>query len=351
MMRVRRCLAAILFLASLAPASALAQVSDTDKATARQLTLDGYEALDKKDWATAADRFTRADGLYHAPTVTLGLARAQVGLGKLVTAQELYSRVVHETIPANASAAFTRAVDDARRELDALTPRVPSVVITVKGSAAPKVTVDGVEVPNAALGVKRPADPGKHVVRAQGVGVSPVDVTVTLVEGKSETVAIELKPGPGGLPPAIVAPPPPPPGVVPLPPQPNLGPATPPPGVTPDQGGSSGSPRKTIGFAGIGVGAAGLVLGGVMGGLALGKHADLLKTCPLGHCIPGTEGTNQANIDSYHTFGLVSTIGFIAGGALAATGVILVVTAPKAKTTATVTPLIGLGYLGAQGSF
>src|SRR6201999_2886024 len=118
-------------------------------------TLDGYDALEKKDWAAAADRFTRADALCHAPTVTLGLARAQVGLGKLVNAQEIYSRVVHEPIPANASAAFSRAVDDARRELDALGPRVPSVLINVKGVDAPKVTLDGVDVPNAALGVKR----------------------------------------------------------------------------------------------------------------------------------------------------------------------------------------------------
>ena len=350
MMRARRCFAALLFLASLAPASARAQITDADKATARQLTLDGYEALDKKDWATAADRFTRADGLYHAPTVTLGLARAMGGLGKLVTAQELYSRVVHETIPPNASAAFTRAVDEARRELDALTPRVPSVIINVKGSAAPRVTVDGVEVPSVALGVKRPADPGKHLVRAQGVGVSPVEVTITLAEGKSETVNVELKPGPGGLPPAVVAPPPP--GVVPPPPATTAPIALPPSGPAPDQGSSSGPLRRTVGFVGLGVGAAGLILGGAMGGLALSKHADLLKTCPAGHCAPGSEGTNQSKIDSYNTMGTVSTVGFIAGGALAATGLILVVTAPKASPqAAAVTPLVGLGYLGAQGTF
>lgn len=350
-MSARRSLAVLLCLASLAPTSAYAQSSDADKATARQLTLDGYDALDRKDWAAAADRFTRADGLYHAPTVTLGLARAQVGLGKLVAAQELYSRIVHETIPANASAAFTRAVEDARRELDALTPRVPSVVITVKGSDAPRVTLDGVDVPSAALGVKRPVDPGKHVVRAQGVGVSPAEIAVTLAEGKSETVIVELKPGPGGLPPLTAVTPAPAPLVT-TGPAVGVAPVTPPPeGPAPESGGSSPSVRRSLGFVGLAAGAAGLVAGGITGGLALSKHADLLKSCPGGHCAPGTQRVNQSNIDSYNSLGTISTVGVIVGGALAATGFILIVTAPKAKREAAVTPLLGLGYLGAQGKF
>ena len=36
---------------------------------------------------------------------------------------------------------------------------------------------------------------------------------------------------------------------------------------------------------------------------------------------------------------------------LALTGVVLVVTAPRAKQSSAVTPIVGIGYLGAQGSF
>src|SRR5437763_17177259 len=126
-MNVRRCFASLLVVLALAPAPAFAgDVSDVDRATARALTLEGYEALDRKDYATAADRFTRADAMYHVPTVTLGLAHAEVGLGKLVSALASYSRIMREGVPANAPPAFTKAVDDARREIESLTQRIPN---------------------------------------------------------------------------------------------------------------------------------------------------------------------------------------------------------------------------------
>jgi hypothetical protein len=51
--------------------------------------------------------------------------------------------------------------------------------------------------------------------------------------------------------------------------------------------------------------------------------------------------------------GDVSTIGFIAGAVLAAGGVVLILTAPKAtpERRAWVSPMIGPGWAGAQGAF
>ena len=61
---------------------------------------------------------------------------------------------------------------------------------------------------------------------------------------------------------------------------------------------------------------------------------------------------SQMWVDSYNTMGTISTIGFVAGGVLAATGVVLVVTAPKSKATvARVSPVVSPGFLGAEGSF
>ena len=59
-----------------------------DRATARALAREGYEAQQRRQYALAADRFERAEALVHAPTLLLGLARAQQGLGELVEAQE-----------------------------------------------------------------------------------------------------------------------------------------------------------------------------------------------------------------------------------------------------------------------
>jgi hypothetical protein len=119
---------------TLAPGRASAQLSDADKASARALAQQGQDALEKKDFTTAADRFARAGELVHAPTLTLGLARAQVGLGKWIAATETYYRLLHEPVPAAASPVYTKALADARKELAALEPRIPSVTIVVKGA-------------------------------------------------------------------------------------------------------------------------------------------------------------------------------------------------------------------------
>src|SRR5262245_43577648 len=113
-------LAVVLF----SPAAAAAP-SEADRAAARTLAQQGQDALEAKDFATAADHFGRADALVHAPTLLLGLARAQVGLGKLATAHATYTRIVREGVPSDAKPVFVKALADARKELEALDARVP----------------------------------------------------------------------------------------------------------------------------------------------------------------------------------------------------------------------------------
>lgn len=320
--------AAVLLLALLVPLGASAQVSDADRATARALAQQGQDALDKGDFTTAADRFGRADALVHAPTLMLGHAKALLGQGKLVSAHELFARIVREGAPAGSPPAFAKAVGEARKAMEAMEPRIPSVVINVKGSSAPKVTLDGLPVPVAALGVNRPVDPGKHTVHAEAEGFAPTEAPFTVAEGKSATVTVELKPAAAA---PKVAPPPPPKKIDEPPPPAKVS-----------------NTQKILGFAGLGVGGGALVMGAVTGAVALKKHGDLAALCPDGHC------TGQdAALSSYHTMGTLSTVGFIAGGALAVTGLVLVVTSPKAKPTkeATLTPLIGPGFVGAAGRF
>src|SRR6185437_3943455 len=140
-MRLSRFAALLILSTAILPTVASAQISDADKATARELTVQGYEALKSKDYVAAADRFSRADKLFHAPTIIVGLAKANLALGKLVAAQELFSRAAHETVPPNASVAITNAVEEAQRELSAVAPRVPGVVINVVGPEGAKVTI------------------------------------------------------------------------------------------------------------------------------------------------------------------------------------------------------------------
>lgn len=345
-MSIRRSFAALLFVAALAPASALAQsptatvawdddttVTPDNKATARQLAVEGLEALEKKDFKTAANRFERARELYRAPSITLGMARAYVGLGKLVAAREAYSLITYNR---NVGAAFAGVVADADKELAALAPRVPGVVINIKGGTKPKVTLDGADVPAAALGVKRAVDPGQHVVKVTAAGFFPAEGKFTVGEGKVETVSLELKVDPN-----YKAPPPEDPNKI----KGIVAPGEPEKPVSKTQ--------KMVGFVGLGVGGAALIMGAVTGGLALSKRSALLESCKDGHCPKGSEGQYESDVNSYNTMGTLSTIGFVSGGVLAVAGVVLIVTAPKAQKAQTgwVKPVVGLGYLGAEGKF
>jgi len=318
-MNLRRFALALLLAGALAPSVAAAQeVSAGDKAAARQLTIDGHTALERKDYAAAAELFRRADTLFHAPTVTLGLARSAAGLGKLLAAQEFYNRLVHETLAPGASEVFVRAIDDGRAELAALSPRIPSLVIQVRGAVASRVTLDGVEVPAAVLGIKRPVEPGRHTIRALARGFKPSVAAVDVAEGSTESVALDFVAAPPGVSDGVDD-------------------------AGPGAGRSRGAPQKTAGIVVLSAGAAGLAIGAVAGGIAAADHSNLIAQCGSPRC----PSSQQSSVDGYHTAGAVSTGAFIAGGILAAAGVVVVLTVPKA----TVSPSVGLGFVGVVGSF
>ncbi len=69
-----------------------------------------------------------------------------------------------------------------------------------------------------------------------------------------------------------------------------------------------------------GLGAAGLIVGGVFGGLAASSASKLKSDCPGNVCVSPAD---QSSLSSANTKALVSTIGLSAGGALLATGVVL----------------------------
>ncbi|MEO7330406.1 MAG: hypothetical protein ABI193_17655 [Minicystis sp.] len=362
-MSLRRTVSALLFVVALGPGSARAQ-NPADRATARALAAEGQEALDKKDFVTAADRFSRADSLYHAPTLVLGLAEAQVGQGKLIDALETYNRLVREGVPPKSPPAFTKALADAVKELDALTRRIPTVTINVTGSKDASVTLDGAPVPGAALGVKRLVDPGKHIIRATASGFEPSESTVNIPEGKGVVANLELKVisathpvlvSPPVVPPARVDPSPSapkprpvakPPAAKPIPP-PVI--ATVPQVANPDGGGMR--PQKILGIAALGLGGAGLVLGGITGVIAIGKSKSLKEGCSAAPC--RVDPSDGAAADSYRLMANLSTVGVVIGSAAAVTGVVLLVLAPKSKShqAVVITPLVGAGFVGATGSF
>jgi hypothetical protein len=115
---------------------------------------------------------------------------------------------------------------------------------------------------------------------------------------------------------------------------------------------SEASPRanvSTLTYGAFGVGALGLVVGAVTGGLAL-SHASAAKQGCQGTICPTA---NEPDANAAKSLALVSDVSLLLGLVGAGVGVWSIVGAP-ARTTAggvRVEPCVGLGTLGAHGSF
>ncbi len=309
--------------------SASADPSAADRATARALAGEGYQALQHKDYPSAVDRFSRADALVHAPTLMLDWARSLAGLGQLVEAQERYQQVLREGVDPKAPKSWQHALLDAKSELAALEPRLSWVTIKVSGSSDAHVTIDGAPVPAAALGVRRAINPGVRKLEVTSKGYIGKHQTVRLGEGEETAVSFELEldPDQQAAPAAVIAP--------------QRAAEPPPPAHS----------RAPI-FVALGVAGAGFVVGGVTGILALNKRSTLVKHCPDHDNCPSDDADN---VHAYHSLGTASGIGFGVGIAGLATGVTLWLLDRKPEAAPVsglvVRPYLGLGTVGAWGSF
>jgi hypothetical protein len=320
--------AGVLLVASVAHADP----TEADRASARSLASEGYDALERKDYATAVDRFRHADALVHAPTIGVDLARALIGLGRYVEAYEHYELVIREGVPKGSPASWKQAVDDAQKEVADLEPRLGWIVIHVMGPLDPQVTIDGVDVPEGALGARRAADPGKRAVRASADGFEPSSQTVAIKEGQEQVVTLVLQRSAAPHPVAAAAAEP--------------SPAPPPKHVS-----------RVPAWIAFGVGGAGLVVGTVTGIIALGIHSDLADQCPTGHCQTTDDAqykSMSSDLSRYHTYGTIAGIGFGVGVAGVATGVVLLLTGSASERTqqrATLWPVVGPREIGMAGRF
>jgi hypothetical protein len=340
---------ALLSLVSFQPVLVCAQdgPSAADRATARRLATEGQVALKKGDFDTAADRFERANDLLAAPTFLVRLARARAGQGRLVEAYEIYRKIIREGVAPDQPDAFKRALADAKQEVKAVEPRLAWISVNVVGAnpSDVQVTLNDAVIPSAALGAQRPVDPGTLKVKAKAEGYRTSEAEVQLAEGE-HLPAIEMR-------------------MIPLPKAEPVAVAKKEP-VMDENGGDDSSfmSQRTLGYVTLGVGGAGLVVGGITGLLAYSRHQDLVNTpCAVkegNHCWvldPSAEAEKEAQQTEkeMNTFATISTVSFIAGGALAATGLILLITAPDdpgtAAGTATLRPYVGFGTIGAVGSF
>ena len=323
------------------------QPSAADRTTARRLGIEGQIALKKNDFDTAADRFERANDLVPAPSFLVRLARARIGQGRLVEAYEIYRTIIREGVEPDKPEPFKRALAEAQQEVKGLEPRLAWVSVNVVGVRPDEVEVslNGSVIPSAALGAQRPMDPGMLHVEAKADGYRTAEAEMQLSEGQHVPV-IELH---------LVA--------LPKPPAVAVEVAETQPVMTADGGEPGFMSQSTLGYVVLGLGGIGLAVGGVTGLMAMDRRSqldDMAEGCtplPDGRCrVYDPDGSLQTEAkktrDELKTFANAATIGFVAGGALAATGLLLLITAPDdSGGSASIYPYVGLGSIGAVGTF
>lgn len=253
--------------------------------------------------------------------------RLDPGVGTLLTLGECYDRTGRKasawaTFREAAALAKTRGQlgreKIARARAAAIEPKLSKLVIDVPAdSRAADITIHRNDEPvgEPQWNTPLPIDAGEHTVRATAPGRKPWSVTVR-AEKDGQLLTVSVPP----LSPEEA-------------PRPAPAPAKPEARTEERPGGT----QRALGFTAGGVGLAGIGVGVGLGLLALSRHEEAQASCAP-TCAEGGGDAIQADAQK---FALGSTIAYTAGGILVAGGIVLLVTAPRAKKAAvTVAPIV-----------
>ena len=331
---MRWCTGAVVLTLSATVPVAAAEPDASTRAAARNIATAGALALEQGDVELATQKLTKAYELLPVPSIALWLARALVKRGQLVEAAEHYIQAGRLSPSLGSERAVQeQAQRDAAQELNALTPRIPKLLITLEGARADEVTlsVDGKPLATALLGEEQPMNPGAHTIRGAR-GAEAVEQPITLLEGQSRSLVLQFQNRAAA--PGVATATPPAPGALTV---------APPPAAPPDPSHAthaSSSGNKTLAYVALAVGGAALVTGSVTGALAVTKRSDLdaNPACEDGVCSPSI----QDEVDSFRAMRTVSTIGFVAGSLCAGAGLVLWLTSSSGPQNTKDTPRVGL---------
>jgi len=212
-----------------------------------------------------------------------------------------------------------------------LSGAIPTVVFEVKDGSGTDLTgvalrMDGQPLVARLDGTAVAVDPGEHIFAFSAPGQPTVEKHFVLYEGaldRHESIVLDTAP-------VAAVPPPAPPAS------------------------SSGlGARKLVGLTLGGAGVAGIAVGSIFGVMAFSSWSSAGIACGPGgpsHCSRASSGAVNSDHDRAVTDGTVSTVAFIAGGALVAAGVALFLTGGthehEARTPLAILPSLGPGQAG-----
>lgn len=315
--------ALLALLLALAPSAARGAEPDAStRAAARKIALEGVSALQQDNAELASQKLEKAFELLPAPSIALWSARALAKRGLLVEAAERYIQAGRlPPSEGNEQAVQAQAQKDAARELAELTPRIPKLVLQLENAKPSEVqiTMDGKPLSSALVGEEQLANPGAHKVTGAR-GSEQTEQSFSLAEGQRGQVVLRFQKvtAPVAAPPAPANPPGATAGAKPQ--WSTYAPAAATPANAPSAASGKGG-GNGLAIVSLVLGGAGLVTGTVTGVLAMSKRSDLHNNsdCRNDRCLP----TVQDEVHNFRALRTVSSVGFIAGGVLTATGIVL----------------------------
>ena len=275
-------------------------------ALAESLFRDGKRLLDLKRYDEACPKLAESARIEPTSGVELALGLCYEAAGKTASAWGAFTA----TVPLARRDARPDREQVAAAHAKAIEPGIARVTFSLDDATAAlaglELREDGVLL-NSAAWTDVPVDPGVHRVEVQATGRVPYTQTFTVGHGRGEETitipALSLV-----APPRVVSP---------------RGEAPPPAERT--------SPWRTFGIVTGGTGIASVVVGSVLGAMALGNVTNAQNVCPSPRC-------NNANaVQENSTGGTLadaSTGLFIAGGAMITVGVLAFVLAPSGQKAA-----------------
>jgi hypothetical protein len=301
-MGMRACITSVTILATVLSSPALAQDKGAKNKQANALWIEGKRLVDSGDIAAGCKKFEQSLALIPKLGTRLNLADCYEKLGSTASAWDMFRAATEQ---AHEQADDREAF--ARERAAALGPRLSRLTIGNPRGSVPglQVTRDGAPIPASALDQALPVDPGEHIIAASAPDHQTWETRV-MIQGDHQMTTVTIPPLE-----RIGAPPPPPVAAAATP--------TAVPKAAEDLSvqaapAARGSSGKTLRIAGLAAGGVGVV--GIAAGVYFGVRAKSLADQVSGRFVTADdEAGKAANRNMFIGYG-IGAAGLITGGIL-----------------------------------
>lgn len=284
------------------------------QAVAEALFNRGLEDMKAGQFEAACPRIAEAQRISPTPGTLYTLAECESRTNKIATAVTHYREYLrsYQDLPAEQKRKQESRAKNAEAQIKALSVEVPTLALLWPPNppSGLQVSVDGIRLGSAAMGIEVPMDLGEHVVLTQLPSGEKAEQRIVLTKNEKKRLELEVPKVTSSVKPE------------PIKPTPEVSKADVEPPVWPWQ--------KSVGIAAMAIGGAGVAAGAILGGIAITKKNDSNQ---YNHC------DAQDFCDPYglqlrsEAVGLAtgSTVALIVGGVMATGGIVLLATAPRAS--------------------